>query len=118
MVLAPFHDPVPLTRAWCLWELFCTIKTNSVFEVAMSSEERSRFLEAISTNIRVVLDIMGVINLERSDAFKPADKVNPPSQPILLTHPLIALSNTPTPYTFSTHLLTPTLSRLHHNNRR
>ena len=76
MVLAPFHDPVPLTRAWCLWELFCTIKTNSVFEVAMSSEERTRFLEAISCNIRVVLDIMGVINLERSDAFKPTDKVN------------------------------------------
>jgi hypothetical protein len=34
MVLAPWHDPVPLTRGWCLFELYCTAYTGSTFEVA------------------------------------------------------------------------------------
>lgn len=36
MVFAPWHDPIPLTRGWCLFELYCTIVTRSKFEVAMS----------------------------------------------------------------------------------
>ena len=36
MVFAPWNDPIPLTRGWCLFELYCTIVTRSHFEVAMS----------------------------------------------------------------------------------
>lgn len=36
MVLAPWDDPIPLTRGWCLFEKYCTIVTHSRFEVAMS----------------------------------------------------------------------------------
>ena len=36
MVFAPWHDPIPLTRGWCLFELYCTIVSGSRFEVAMS----------------------------------------------------------------------------------
>eukprot|EP01036_Dinobryon_divergens_P032807 gene32807-biopygen26026 len=35
MVLTPWRDPIPLTRAWCLFELFCTKKEGCRFEVAM-----------------------------------------------------------------------------------
>jgi len=40
MVLSPWNDPVPLTRAWCLWELYCTVITNSTFEIAMTNESK------------------------------------------------------------------------------
>ena len=36
MVFAPWNDPIPLTRGWCLFELYCTVTTRSRFEVAMS----------------------------------------------------------------------------------
>lgn len=26
LVMSPWNNPIPLTRAWCLWEIFCSIK--------------------------------------------------------------------------------------------
>ena len=40
MVLSPWQDPIPLTRGWCLFELYCTVATNRQFEVAMSKEHQ------------------------------------------------------------------------------
>ena len=40
MILSPWNDPIPLTRAWCLWELYCTVSTKSNFEIAMTKESR------------------------------------------------------------------------------
>jgi len=37
MVFAPWDDPIPLTRAWCLWELYCTVQTSSRFDIAMTT---------------------------------------------------------------------------------
>ena len=32
MILAPASNPIPLTRGWCIFELYCTIKTSSGFK--------------------------------------------------------------------------------------
>eukprot|EP01041_Mallomonas_annulata_P004501 gene4501-8953_t len=48
MVLSPWHDPIPLTRAWCLFELYCTAETESRFEIAISSNEKSLFLTSMA----------------------------------------------------------------------
>ena len=53
MVLSPWHDPIPLTRAWCLFEIYCTVKTGSRFEVAMSASEREAFLTAMESDYEV-----------------------------------------------------------------
>ena len=45
IVLAPWDDPIPLTRGWCLFELYCTADTGSRFEVAMSASHQQRFLD-------------------------------------------------------------------------
>jgi hypothetical protein len=50
MVLTPWKDPVPLKRAWCLYELYCTYKNyknGCTFEVAMGLTESEDFLAAI-----------------------------------------------------------------------
>jgi hypothetical protein len=47
MVLAPWSNPTPLTRGWCLFEIYCTIITNSKFEVAMSKTHREEFLNDV-----------------------------------------------------------------------
>ena len=40
LVLSPWQNPIPFTRAWCLWEIYCAIVTGSKLEVAMDSGER------------------------------------------------------------------------------
>ena len=37
MIWLPWDKPVTLTRAWCLFELYCTVLTDSRLEVAMSN---------------------------------------------------------------------------------
>jgi hypothetical protein len=36
MALAPWNDPVPLTRGWCIWEIYCSIDTGADSQVAMT----------------------------------------------------------------------------------
>jgi hypothetical protein len=35
MVMGPWDNPLPYTRAWCVFEAHCAAKTNSKFEIAM-----------------------------------------------------------------------------------
>lgn len=72
MVLTPWDNPIPLTRAWCLFEVFQTVATNSRFEVAMSESETKRFLEQLDTTS--YMKMLSNIDLEKSEAFMADDK--------------------------------------------
>lgn len=74
MVFAPWNDPIPLTRAWCLWELFCTINTNSKFEVAMSRAEQQKFFADIQVDHNCVREMLAKIDVERSECYMPSDR--------------------------------------------
>jgi hypothetical protein len=39
------HPPKPLTRTWCLWELYCAVETGCKIEIAMSKAQKKQFLE-------------------------------------------------------------------------
>jgi hypothetical protein len=57
MVLAPWNDPIPLTRGWCIWELYCTIESEGCeFDIAMTEESERAFINDIDSNP------MGAIN--------------------------------------------------------
>ena len=55
MVLSPWENPVPLTRAWCLWEVYCCNVVGAQFSVTLGREERGRFEEALCENSGVLL---------------------------------------------------------------
>jgi tetratricopeptide (TPR) repeat protein len=75
MVLAPWHDPVPLTRGWCLFELYCTADTGSTFEVAMSREQQRLFLDAMAAGGLTALHTMlATVDVERSECGQAADR--------------------------------------------
>ena len=42
-VLDPWDAPVPLTRAWCLWELLCAVEGNTRLEVTLSPAQATAF---------------------------------------------------------------------------
>lgn len=75
MIMAPWNDPIPYTRAWCIFEAYCTNTTGAKFEVAMSSKEKRSFInECIDNPERTINQMLSVINAEKSKAFKVEDE--------------------------------------------
>jgi hypothetical protein len=73
MVLSPWADPVPFTRAWCLWEIYCTVATESRFDVAMTPFERGSFLKQIldvGRTVHAYEKMLGDIDLRKSNAWR------------------------------------------------
>jgi tetratricopeptide (TPR) repeat protein len=71
-----WSSPLPLKRAWCLFEIFSTISTASKLEVVMSPSERAGFFHAIQKDILGVTGSFSNVNTETSSAFKDEDKAN------------------------------------------
>jgi tetratricopeptide (TPR) repeat protein len=75
MIFAPWNDPIPLTRAWCVWELYCTISTDSKFSVALSQEQQNLFLKDIWQHPdQVIKRMLATIDSKNSSAFISADQ--------------------------------------------
>jgi tetratricopeptide (TPR) repeat protein len=72
MVLSPWQDPVPLTRAWCLWELYCTVNTKCRFDVAFSERVEQDFLREV--NESSLNTMKSKIDVERSECWLKEDK--------------------------------------------
>ena len=41
------HDPIPLTRAWCLWEILSTMRMEAELTVQMVPIEAASFTRAL-----------------------------------------------------------------------
>lgn len=75
MVMAPWNDPIPYKRAWCIFEAYCTNTTGAKFEIAMSSNEQKAFIEACKHNATDPIDkMLGDVDAAKSEAFNPDDK--------------------------------------------
>ena len=75
IVLAPWHDPIPLRRGWCLFELYCTIVTGSKLEVAMSKSNTDTFIKDISREpVSMIKKMQATIDVEKSECWKQEDK--------------------------------------------
>ena len=74
MVMEPWDNPITLTRAWCLWEIFCSKRTNSIFEVAMGEEESAAFCQQVMNNPTVFYDMLRNVDIRRSQARSIVDR--------------------------------------------
>lgn len=74
LVLQPWHAPEPLTRSWCLWEIFCTLLAGVRFEVLLPPEQSAQFQEALERRFDDIAAAMSRIDTRRASAFKPEDK--------------------------------------------
>ena len=91
MILAPWENPTPLTRAWCLYEIYCTVETNSKFEVAMSDKEETDFSNVLCSDFDAVNKLLAIVNVSSSQCYKIEDRYSlTHSLPLtpLLTHSL------------------------------
>lgn len=74
LVLEPWSAPIPLTRAWCIWEIYSTIATGATLSVAHSPAEHTSFEIALVNNFETLSLSLSDIDAERADAFLIKDK--------------------------------------------
>ncbi|EGD79288.1 mbre TPR repeat protein [Salpingoeca rosetta] len=75
LVLMPWRDPVPLTRAWCLWEIFCGISNEGTeVNIRLPKSEEKALERAIQGEYEAVTDTLVRVQAERAEAFNPNDK--------------------------------------------
>lgn len=74
LVLSPWDAPIPLTRAWCLWEILSTIKTNSKLTIQLSRSQRSLFQSKLRTDFEYIKTALCKIDVAKSEAFHVKDR--------------------------------------------
>jgi tetratricopeptide (TPR) repeat protein len=75
MVFAPWQDPVPLRRAWCLWELYSTVKMECRFEVALNRSEQEKFFADICRDTQGSINkMLATVDVENSQCWNPLDR--------------------------------------------
>jgi tetratricopeptide (TPR) repeat protein len=74
MVMTPWHNPVCLKRAWCLFELYACRRHGGCFDVALPSTDRACFLATIVESSDAFFDMLGTVNTSRSECSREIDK--------------------------------------------
>ena len=74
LVMSPFEDPVPLKRAWCIYEVCNTKRLGASLDIAMPEIERKRFVDALKLGEFDFNDWITNIDIEKAGAYDPNDK--------------------------------------------
>lgn len=74
MMLSPWDSPVPLTRSWCLWELYCSHKSGATFSVCLGPDEKTAFEQAILEDYDIVFEAFSKISVEHASAGNKLDE--------------------------------------------
>ena len=79
LVLDPWRTPIPLSRSWCIWEIFSTLTTGAELNIALPSVSRRDFERAlvdsaVGGGFASILSALSTIDSERARAFDVRDK--------------------------------------------
>ena len=74
LVLAPWENPIPLTRSWCLWEIFSAAHTNSTLQVVMSKDQEERFLRQLRMDFGEINHSIESLDMNNAEAGNSNDK--------------------------------------------
>ena len=75
LILSPWDNPIALTRAWCLFEIYSTADSKCKFEIGMGISDETNFVEKMHQDPTGYIDtLFGTIDMSKSEASNPADK--------------------------------------------
>ena len=77
LILLPCLDPVPLTRAWCIWEILSTIDGGALLDIRLPKEEQLRFITfLVEHGTEQVVNALVKIDVNRAEAWNHNDRDN------------------------------------------
>lgn len=76
LVIEPWDAPIPLSRAWCLWEIFCAIDQDVEMELGFSVRTPAEMERRLMSQrgFTLVRDALAQLDARRAEAFKRADR--------------------------------------------
>jgi hypothetical protein len=75
MVLSPWNNPLPFTRAWCIWEAYCSVTQNCLFEIAMSEHDRLEFVGEVTKDTEgAMMEMLATVRAENSQCLLEKDR--------------------------------------------
>ncbi len=74
MVMTPWDNPICLTRAWCLIDLYACRSSGSSFGVALPPSERARFLSEIVDQAGAFYGMLSKVNTQKSECSRKSDR--------------------------------------------
>lgn len=72
--MVPWNSPIPLTRVWCLWELYCTRSTGSNLEILLSSTQTKDFYKSLVVQPDEASKSVASIDVKTATSYLPEDK--------------------------------------------
>ncbi len=76
LLVLKWDNPVPLRRAWCVFEIGITLAHALCFDVIMPPQDRGAFLAALTTDFAAIARFTCDVDVERASAREPRDLVN------------------------------------------
>jgi len=74
LLLSPWHDPAPLKRAWCLWEILSTVRTEAKLTVNLPPGDDADFELSLKDDFPKIAGAISNIDMRGSEAYMPKDK--------------------------------------------
>ncbi len=76
LVCLPWSDPEPLKRAWCLWEIYCSVSSDSKFDIALGSAQHEAFVAAIVSKPEEYYNMLSRVSMQKSTCYLAEDRAN------------------------------------------
>ena len=77
LVLDPLKNPIPLSRAWCVWEIYSTVSEQAELVVALPPSEQLNLENVLLTEFAEVKNYLSSVDSQTSDAYGDAkDKIH------------------------------------------
>jgi tetratricopeptide (TPR) repeat protein len=80
LIMSPWNDPVPITRAWCLFEIMCTLQCRQHagvrFDIMLPAAERAALQHGIALSFQSILNALIGIRAQKATCFKEEDRVS------------------------------------------
>jgi tetratricopeptide (TPR) repeat protein len=82
LLVLEWENPIPLSRAWCIWEIFCTLNSGNKgapaarLEIIMSAKEEETFNKALVDRFETVVKKVSDIDVARAVASVDVDRSN------------------------------------------
>eukprot|EP00732_Lithocolla_globosa_P001684 Lithocolla_globosa_v1_NODE_896_length_3116_cov_8.460634.p1 type:complete len:802 gc:universal NODE_896_length_3116_cov_8.460634:597-3002(+) len=79
LILSPWDNPVPMTRAWCLWEILCAVESieRVKFEIRLPKKQRIEFIRSFQEESVLndpAIRVLGEIQAQKAEAYLETDR--------------------------------------------
>ena len=74
ILLLDWRAPVPLSRVWCVFEIFMTLSSGLSFEIFMPPPARAAFLAALVADFAAIVNSLCTVDVATAKAFVDVDR--------------------------------------------